>query len=120
MRSASGLASKSATACEMKPGTNVTITTPPFFATICRMLSGTLRGTLQIAFADECEKITGASVTRSASSIVSGETWLRSTSMPSRFISRTTSSPNFDRPPSTGLSAAASAHARLRECVSVM
>ena len=62
LRSASGLASKSATACEMKPGTNVTITTPPFFATSCRTLSGTLRGTLQIARADECEKITGASV----------------------------------------------------------
>ena len=32
----------------MKPGTNVTITTPPFFATICSTLSGTLRGTLQM------------------------------------------------------------------------
>ena len=62
------------TAAEVKLGTNVTITTPPFFATSCRMLSGTFRGTLQIALAEECEKITGASVTRSASAIVSGET----------------------------------------------
>ena len=37
----------------------------------------------------------GASLTRIASSIVSGDTWLRSTSMPSQFISRTTSSPNL-------------------------
>ena len=42
--------------------------------------------------------MTGACETRSASAIVSGETWLRSTSMPSRFISRTTSSPNGREP----------------------
>ena len=51
------------------------------------------------ARADECEKITGASVTSSASLIVAGDTCERSTSMPSRFISRTTSSPNGVRPP---------------------
>ncbi len=38
--------------------------------------------------------MTGASLTASAACIVSGDTWLRSTSMPSRFISRTTSPPN--------------------------
>ena len=42
-------------------GTKVTITTPPFLAVSCSTLSGTLRGTLQMAFADECEKMTGAS-----------------------------------------------------------
>ena len=75
------------------------MTTPPLGPTRLRMSSGTLRGTASSAFADECEKITGASATRSASSIVSGDTWERSTSIPSRFISRTTSSPNFVRPP---------------------
>ena len=104
----------------MKPGTNVTITTPPFFGSICSTLSGTLRGTLHSALADECEKITGASLTRIASSIVSGDTWLRSTSIPSQFISRTTSSPNFDSPPSAGLSVAESAHGTLALWVSVM
>ena len=74
------------------------------------MSSGTLRGTSVSARADECEKITGAVVTRSASSIVAGDMWLRSTSMPSRFISRTTSSPNGDRPSSFGVSVAESAH----------
>jgi hypothetical protein len=47
----------------------------------------------------ECEKMTGASVTSSASFIVSAETCEMSTSIPSRFISCTTSSPNFVRPP---------------------
>ncbi len=83
------------------------------------MASGTLRGTSFTARADECEKITGASLTRIASSIVPGETWLRSTSMPSRFISRTISSPNADRPPSFGSSVAESAHAVFFEWVSV-
>ena len=95
----------------MKPGTKVIITTPPFFGSWRRTASGTLRGTSVTARADECEKITGAVDTRSASSIVSGDTWLKSTSMPSQFISRTTSSPNAVRPPWTGASAAESAHA---------
>ena len=94
----------------MKPGTKVIITTPPFFGSCCRMASGTLRGTSVTARADECEKITGAAETRSASSIVSGETWLRSTSIPSQFISRTTSSPKRVSPPCTGACAAESAH----------
>ena len=75
-----------------------------------RMSSGTLRGTSVTARADECEKITGAADTRSASAIVAGDVWLRSTSMPSRFISRTTSSPNGESPSSFGVSVAASAH----------
>ena len=40
--------------------------------------------------------------------------------MPSQFISRTTSSPNGDRPPSCGLSVAESAHGVFVVCVSVM
>ena len=104
----------------MKPGTNVTITTPPFFFTSSSTSSGTLRGTSQIARADECEKITGASATRNASRMVSGETWLRSTSIPSRFISRTTSSPNVVSPPDLATSPAASAHGSVTLCVSVM
>ena len=59
-----------------------------------RIESGTLRATSVRARADEWEKITGASDTRIASSMVSIEVWDRSTSIPSRFISRTTSSPN--------------------------
>ena len=45
--------------------------------------------------------------------MVSGETWLRSTSMPSRFISRTTSSPNGVRPWCAGASVAESAQSVL-------
>ena len=59
---------------DRKPGTKVTITTPPFFGSICSTSSGTLRGTSFTARADECEKMTGASLTRIASAIVSGET----------------------------------------------
>ena len=62
----------------------------------------------------------GASLTRMASSIVSGDVWLKSTSMPSRFISRTTSSPNFESPPSFGLSVPESAQRTLVLWVRVM
>lgn len=55
-----------------------------------RTWSGTLRELLQSACADECEKITGARLMRSASNIVGTDTWDKSTIMPSRFISRTT------------------------------
>src|SRR3712207_7378253 len=98
----------------MKPVTNVTITTPPLSRTRRRMESGTLRGTSAMARTDECEKITGACVTSSASLIVAGETCDRSTSMPSRFISRTTSSPNDVSPPCLALSSAASAQSSVR------
>jgi hypothetical protein len=83
----------------MNPGTKVTITTPPFVFSRRRIESGTFRGTSAIARAEEWEKITGASVTFSASLIVAGDTCERSTSMPSLFISRTTSSPNAVSPP---------------------
>ena len=45
---------------ETKPGTKVTITTPPFPGSSLRMSSGTLRTTSFTARDDECEKITGA------------------------------------------------------------
>ncbi len=51
--------------------------------------------------------------------MVSAETWDRSTSIPMRFISRTTSTPNRDRPPWTGTSVAESAHGTLLLWVSV-
>ena len=101
-------------------GTNVTITTPFVSRTRSRTSSGTLRGTPDRARADEWEKITGASLTSIAWRIVSAETWLRSTSTPRRFISRTTSSPNRVSPPCSGSSVAESAHGVLWLCVSVM
>ena len=86
----------------MKPATNVTMTTPPLSSAARRMSSGTLRFTSQSARAEECEKITGAFETRSASSIVPSDTCDKSTSMPSLFISSTTCSPNGVRPPCSG------------------
>ncbi len=104
----------------MKPGTKVTITTPPFFGSMASTSSGTFLGTLHRARAEECEKMIGASVTASASFMVSGDTWLRSTSMPRRFISRTTSSPNFESPLCRGWSVAESTHGTLAEWARVM
>ncbi len=74
------------------------MTTPPFAGIWRRISSGTLRGTSQTPRAAACEKITGACVTRRVSAIVSGDECARSTSMPRRFISRTTSSPKAVRP----------------------
>ena len=54
--------------------------------------------------------MTGAWLAASAARIVSGETWLKSTSMPRRFISFTTSTPNGVRPWCAGASVAESAH----------
>lgn len=65
------------------------ITSPPLRATSRRMSSGTFRDELHSAYADECEKITGASLVASVSRIVPIETCDRSTIMPMRFISRT-------------------------------
>ena len=56
-----------------------------------------------------CENITGASATSRALLITAGETCERSTIIPSRFISRTTSLPNGVRPLCFGLSVALSA-----------
>jgi hypothetical protein len=103
----------------MNSGTNVTITTPPFFGSSRRMSSGTLRRWSFTALAEECEKMTDAALTRMASAIVSGEVWLRSTSIPRRFISRTTCSPNSDRPPAFGVSVPESAQGTFVLCVSV-
>ena len=100
--------------------TKVTITTPPFAFIFARTESGTLRGWSHTARAEEWEKMTGASETRSASCIVSSEVWERSTSMPSRFISRTTSSPKRVRPPWRAVSVAESAQSRVFPWVRVM
>ena len=108
------------TSFEMKPDRKTAMTTPPFAGTRRRISSGTLRTWSVTARAPECEKITGASVTSSAAAIVAGETWLRSTSIPSRFISRTTSRPNSVRPSCCGGSVAASAQRVVRQWVSVM
>ena len=57
--------------------------------------------------------MSGACETRKASAMVAGETWDMSTSMPSRFISLTTRSPNGERPSCLGVSVAASAQSRV-------
>ncbi|MDQ0813039.1 hypothetical protein QFZ63_004753 [Streptomyces sp. B3I7] len=101
-------------------GTNVTIATPPLPGSRSSTSSGMLRGWSQTARAEECEKTTGAEVVSSAARMVAGATWERSTSMPSRFISRTTSRPKADSPPTAGSSVAESAHATLSLWVSVM
>ena len=98
----------------------MTMTTPPFSGSRRNTSSGTLRGWSVTALADECEKMTGASVTSSASCMLPGDTCEMSTSMPSQFISRTTSRPNGESPPSSGSAQQESAHGRLALCVSVM
>ncbi len=121
-REASALrpASQSAHGWETKPGTNVTMHTPPLPASRASTSSGTLRGLSQTARALLCEKITGARAASSASCMVAGETCDRSTSMPIRCISLTTSRPKSVSPPASTSSVAESAHPTLRLCVSVM
>ena len=46
--------------CDTNAGTKVTITTPPFLGSRCRIESGTLRGCSVSARAEEWEKMTGA------------------------------------------------------------
>ena len=108
------------TRSETKPGARLIITIPPSSGIIRSTRSGTLRGWAVIARAEEWEKMTGASDTRMASSMVSSDTWLRSTIMPRRFISRTTSSPKGLRPPHLGASVALSAQVVVLEWVRVM
>lgn len=64
-----------------------------------RISSGTFLEELQIANAEECEKMSGALLTLRAALIVALAVWLRSISIPSLFISLTTVSPNAVRPP---------------------
>ena len=61
-----------------------------FHTTILRMSSGTFRLALQIAWAEEWEKMTGASDIARASPAACWEVWERSTTIPSLFISCTT------------------------------
>src|SRR3989441_6308724 len=86
---------------------------------ILRIESGTSRAWPVSARAEECENMTGARVVWSASDIVASLTWERSTTIPSRFISCTTSRPNAERP-RRAVSVEAVAHERLRQWVSVM
>lgn len=86
--------------------------------------SGTFRELLQMAWADEWEKMTGALEVANASSIVGTDTCDRSTIIPSRFISVTTSVPKWDRPPMWGTRPGSStlqqsAHGVLHVCVRV-
>ena len=101
-------------------GTNVTIATPPLAGSRSSTSSGMLRGWSQTAREEEWEKITGATDVTSASRMVVAATCERSTSMPRRFISRTTSWPKAVRPPTAGSSVAESAHAMLSLWVRVM
>jgi hypothetical protein len=87
--------------------------TPPLPASRVRASSGTFRGWSSRAWAQEWEKITGARATSSAARAVSAEVRDRSTSMPIRCISRTTSWPKGDRPPLTGVTDAESAQEML-------
>src|ERR1051325_10139168 len=95
---ASILSSYTRTASDTKPGLKFTMTMPPFAGTSLRIESGTSRAWPVSARADEWENITGARVAWSASDIVASFTWERSTTIPSRFISCTTSRPNAERP----------------------
>ena len=96
------------------------MTMPRFSLTSLSTSSGTFRGWSATARALECEKMTGAFVTLSAAFIVASETCDRSTSMPSRFISSTTSSPKRVRPWAFGASEHESAQSSDSECVRVM
>ena len=73
--------------------------TPPLPGSAASTSAGTLRGWSVTARAPECVNSTGADVASSASRIVVAATWDRSTIMPIRFISDTTSRPNAVRPP---------------------
>ena len=64
--------------------------------------------------------MTGARLAAIASFIVAGATWLMSTSMPSRFISLTTSTPNGPSPSYFGSSVPLSAHSVVWLWVKVM
>ena len=92
---------------------------PPLSASRARTSSGTLRGWSQTAYAEEWLKITGAAAVSSASRITSWLTWERSTSIPIRFISRTTSRPKSLSPRSAGSSVAESAQGTLSLWASV-
>lgn len=63
------------------------------------MSSGTFLEELQMAKAEEWEKMRGALLVLKASLMVALAVWLRSISMPSLFISWTTVFPNAVRPP---------------------
>ena len=65
-------------------------TTRTILTTSLKILSGIFLEELHTAFAEECENITGASLTARVSCAVCIELWERSTIIPKRFISSTT------------------------------
>jgi hypothetical protein len=100
--------------------TKVIMITPPFLGSRRRIASGKFRVTSVRARHEEWDEITGAADTSSAWPMTSGEVWARSTSIPRRFISRTTSRPNAVRPPWRRTSLQESAQSRVTLWVSVM
>ncbi len=118
--SAASARSHSRAGVETNCGTNVTMQTPPLPGSAASTSSGTSRGWSVTARHDKCVNTTGAEDVASASRIVVAATWERSTSMPIRFISRTTSRPNGASPPCSASSVAESAHSVFRLCVRVM
>mmetsp|Transcript_56014 Transcript_56014/g.127272 ORF Transcript_56014/g.127272 Transcript_56014/m.127272 type:complete len:215 (-) Transcript_56014:430-1074(-) len=88
------------------PATNLAqkliITTPPFAWVRLTTESGTSRGWAQSALDEECENMTGALVQSSTAFMVASCTCEMSTTMPSRFISFTTSRPKGESPPTLG------------------
>ena len=71
-----------------------------YLLTSCfKISSGTFLEELQMAKADEWEKMTGALLALKASLMVALAVWLRSINIPSLFISWTTAFPNAVRPP---------------------
>ena len=94
--------------------------TPPFRGRRRRIASGKFRVTSVSARQDEWEEMSGAADTSSAWPMISGEVWARSTSMPSRFISRTTSLPKAVSPPWRRTSLQESAQSSVTLWVSVM
>ena len=112
---------QAATSGDTNAGTKVTITTPPFFGQPAPGSSRERSADDRPAPGPRSGRRSPAPrATSRAALIVAGETCERSTSIPSRFISRTTSRPNWVSPPCRAQSSAASAQSRVTLWVSVM
>ena len=109
----------SAVAGETNSGTKVTMQTPPLAGSAASTSSGTLRGVSHRGLGRRVAEDHGGVGRVEGRRIVVAATWLRSTIIPRRFISRTTSRPNSVSPPTRGASVAESAHGVLSLCVRV-
>ena len=96
--------------CETNPGTNATMHTPPLRGSSREDVVGHVAGMVAERARAGVAEDDGALVAASAARIVAGATCERSTSMPSRFISCTTWTPNAVSPPCRASSVAESAH----------